>query len=172
MSRYPSEYVPPASPSPYLRAYLKFIESFNSWDVERILACYDDTLEHHIYPKQSLRQDVPFRNKEQYAEYMRKMNPALKFIKVTLHEVIEDGPKLAIQASSVGESANGTPYSNEYMSIVHFVPVTPSSDPDALPKICLAKEFVDSAFSIKFFTEEQAKLRQKKLEAEEVTSKA
>lgn len=60
------------------------------------------------------------------------------------------------QCSSTGESATGTPYVNEYMLIIHFVP--PKEGGDGLPKMSLVKEFVDSATAVKFFTDERAKV--------------
>jgi len=78
---------------------------------------------------------------------------------VTIHEVIEADEKMTVHASSVGESASGAPYINEYMIIVHFVPAPPPAGPSALPKMRYVKEFVDSASSIKFFTEERAKAK-------------
>lgn len=62
---------------------------------------------------------------------------------------------LAPQGIANGESASGTPYMNEYMLIIHFVP--PKEDGDGRPKIALVKEFTDSAVAVKFFTEERAK---------------
>jgi hypothetical protein len=59
------------------------------------------------------------------------------------------------QGSVDGESATGTPYVNEYMLIVHFVP--PKEGGDGLPKMARVKEFTDSATAVKFFTEERAK---------------
>lgn len=59
------------------------------------------------------------------------------------------------QGASTGESATGTPYANEYMIIIHFVP--PREGGDGLPKMSVVKEFVDSGTAVKFFTEERAK---------------
>ena len=59
------------------------------------------------------------------------------------------------QASSEGETVNGTPFTNEYMVIIHFVPA--KGGRFELPKMSLAKHFVDSDITLKFFAE-QAKL--------------
>jgi len=94
-----------------------------------------------------------------------------------LHEVVETGDvitahvrprllKMALlfgtltsdlrQASSAGETATGTPFANEYMLIIHFVPAKNGSG--ELPKMSIIKEFVDSGYTLKFFPEERAKV--------------
>ncbi|PPR07094.1 hypothetical protein CVT24_010915 [Panaeolus cyanescens] len=132
----------PDDPSPNLRAFLRYIDALHRWDFDDIMACFDDTLEHRILP-QSLGR--PVLNKKQYGEYFRGVHPIFK----------------AWRVSSKGESVNGTPYSQEYALIIHFAPQV---DANILPKMTLVKEFVDSAFSIKFFSEERAKMEKLKAE--------
>lgn len=60
------------------------------------------------------------------------------------------------QASLQAESVKGTVFSGEYILIFHFMPKLPTDDVDALPKICLVKEFIDSAASAKFYIDEKA----------------
>jgi len=146
----------PPHPSRYLRAFLAYIDAFNAWDLDLILDCYDEQLEHRILP-QSLGR--PVLNKRQYREYLKGILPLFKRFKVTIHEVVEADEKMTIHASSVGESASGSPYANEYMIIIHFIPLPSSAGPHVLPKMRLVKEFVDSAVSVKFFAEERAKAK-------------
>lgn len=53
------------------------------------------------------------------------------------------------------ESVKGTPLNNEYVLIFHFVPRSAQDDADALPKICMVKEFIDSAASSRFYLDEK-----------------
>ncbi|PPR06862.1 hypothetical protein CVT26_003986 [Gymnopilus dilepis] len=144
----------PDHPSRYLRAFLALIDAYHAWDLDRIIECFDEQLEHRILPSSLGR---PVLNKRQYREYLKGIMPLMKSFRVTIHEVIEADEKMTVHASSVGESASGVPYANEYTIIVHFVPVAPGSQ--ALPKMRFVKEFVDSAFSAKFFAEERAKAK-------------
>ena len=59
------------------------------------------------------------------------------------------------QASCDGDSVTGTPYTNEYILIIHFVPA--ENGRGELPKMSIMKEFVDSRHTLKFFTEEGVK---------------
>ncbi|KAF9555051.1 hypothetical protein CPC08DRAFT_696004 [Agrocybe pediades] len=150
--------------SPYRRAFLEWMEAYNAWDADRIMACYDESLVHTILPKSLNR---PVRNKEECGKYLREdVMPMFKSFKVTVHEIFEDGPRISAHASSVGESCTGAPYANEYNLIAHFATVAPDSG--ALPKIIQVKEFVDSAYGLKFFPEERARMqeRDKKLKEE------
>lgn len=65
-------YTPPPSPSPVLQCVLEYFEALRAWDLDRIMACFSDDLEHQILPK-SLGQ--PLRNKTQYAEYFKGVMP-------------------------------------------------------------------------------------------------
>jgi len=154
----------PPSPSRNMRAFLAWIDAYHAWDLDLILACYDEALEHRILP-QSLGR--PVLNKRQYGEYLKGILPLFKKFRLTVHEAIEADDKMTIHASSIGESASGSPYANEYTIIIHFVPAPASEGPNALPKMRLVKEFVDSAFSIKFFTEERAKAKLREAKEQE-----
>ena len=59
------------------------------------------------------------------------------------------------QAALQAESVKGTVFNGEYILIFHFMPKLPTDDVDALPKICLVKEFIDSAASAKFYSDER-----------------
>ena len=49
---------------------------------------------------------------------------------------------------------NGTPYTNEYMLIAHFVPA--ENGRGEVSRISSIKQFVDSGYTLKFFAEEGA----------------
>ncbi|KAF9047699.1 hypothetical protein BJ165DRAFT_1315924, partial [Panaeolus papilionaceus] len=149
----------PHDPSPNLRAFLSFIDALHRWDFDDIMDCFDETLEHRILP-QSLGR--PVLNKKQYAQYFRAIFPIFKSWRATIHEVLESGNAISVHVSSKGESVNGTPYIQEYALLIHYAPQT---DPNVLPKMTMVKEYVDSAFSIKFFAEERAKMEKLKAEA-------
>ncbi|CAA7260398.1 unnamed protein product [Cyclocybe aegerita] len=148
----------PEEPSSNLRAFLAYVDALHKWDHEAVMACFDDELEHRILPTSLGR---PVRNRLQYGEFFKGMMPMFRKFRVTIHEVIESDDKIAVHASSKGESTLGTPYRNEYTLMITFVPPSPSSpgEPvEELPKMRHVKEFVDSAFSANFFSEEQAKM--------------
>ncbi|KAG5652914.1 hypothetical protein H0H81_003114 [Sphagnurus paluster] len=148
-------YAPPECPSPNIQTTLAFLRGFNDWDVEKLSATFDESLVYHVLPKSLGRSP---RSKEEFVAYYRQIViPLFKRFHVTVHELVEEGSAVIFHASSVGESVFGTPYANEYMISLHFVP--PKEGGDGLPKISVVKEFVDSAFSGKFFSEEFAKLQ-------------
>jgi len=89
---------------------------------------------------------------------------------VVIHEVIELDEKMTIHVNVSGSGASGEPYSNEIIQVVHFVPASESIDPRTLPKMRLVKEFVDSLFSRKFFTEERAKAKEKEAKSGQMNS--
>ncbi|PPQ85833.1 hypothetical protein CVT25_003464 [Psilocybe cyanescens] len=151
-------FVAPPQPSPNLRAFLAYISTAEAWDVDRTMDFFDDALEHRILP-QSLGR--PVLNKRQYGEYLKALRPFFKSYKVTIHEVIEADDKMTAHASSKGVSVSGVPYANEHVLIVHFVPPPVSAGPNALPKMRLVKEYVDSSFSLTFFAQERAKAKER-----------
>ncbi|KAH6885538.1 hypothetical protein BKA70DRAFT_1123912, partial [Coprinopsis sp. MPI-PUGE-AT-0042] len=116
---------------------------------------FDDVLEHRILPKSMMR---PVLTKKQYIEYWKGVMALFAKFETKIHEVIEAGDKLTVHASSLGKSWSGTPYSNEYVLMVHFAPsLRPPHSPTTsveLPKIRYLKEFVDSSVSLDFFREE------------------
>ncbi|KAF9555060.1 hypothetical protein CPC08DRAFT_712369 [Agrocybe pediades] len=143
--------------SPYRRAFRAWVEAYNSWDADRIMACYDESLVHNILPKSLNR---PARSKEEYGRYLREEAiPLFKSFKVIVHELFEDGPRISAHASSVAESCTGAPYENEYNLMAHFAPASPDSD--ILPKIIQVKEFVDSGYALKFFQDEKARMQER-----------
>ncbi|KAH9485738.1 hypothetical protein JR316_0002653 [Psilocybe cubensis] len=151
-------FVAPSSPSPNLRAFLAYVKAAEAWDVDRTMEFFDDALEHRILP-QSLGR--PVLNKRQYGEYLRALRPFFKTYQVTIHEVIEADNKMTAHASSNGVSVSGVPYANEHVLVIHYAPVSESAGPDALPKMRLVKEYVDSSFSLTFFAQERAKAKER-----------
>ena len=57
---------------------------------------------------------------------------------------------MSLQATSKAMSTTGVPYANEYNILLYITPQ--SSGP---PKVSLAKEFVDSKYSLEFFGAER-----------------
>jgi len=127
-----------------------FIDALNRWDYDKLMSVFDDSLEHRILPKSLGR---PVLTKKLYGDYFKGMMPVFKKFHITLHEVIEANDKITAHASSVGESAHGVPYSNEYTFITHFTPAS---------RMYVVKEFVDSASSRSFFADERARAMEKK----------
>lgn len=68
-------FVPPSSPSPNLQTLLAYCDALNEWNFEKVMAVFDDTLEHRILPKSLGR---PVLNKKQYSEYFGGVMPLFK----------------------------------------------------------------------------------------------
>ncbi|KAJ3500254.1 hypothetical protein NLJ89_g9882 [Agrocybe chaxingu] len=148
----------PEAPSLNLRTFLAYVDALHQWDYDAIMACFDEELEHRILPASLGR---PVRNKMQYEEHFKGVIPMFEKFRVTIHDVIESDDKIAVHASSKGESTLGTPYTNEYTLMITFTSPSrgsPDVHVEELPKMRCVKEFVDSAFSAKFFSEEQDKM--------------
>ncbi|KAH6910289.1 hypothetical protein BKA70DRAFT_1424835 [Coprinopsis sp. MPI-PUGE-AT-0042] len=130
-------FVRPRSPSLYMRTILLYFDAVNARDYTALASVFDD---------------------KQYIEYWKGVMALFAKFETKIHEVIEAGDKLTVHASSLGKSWSGTPYSNEYVLMVHFAPsLRPSHSPTTsveLPKIRYLKEFVDSSVSLDFFREE------------------
>lgn len=151
-----------------MRTLLLYVDAVNARDYNTMAATFDDALEHRILPKSMAR---PVLTKKLYVEYWKGVMALFAKFETKIHEVIEAGDKLTVHGSSRGKSWSGTPYTNEYVMIVHFNPAPPSSTTPAstspsemispyatstsnLPKIRYLKEFVDSSVSLDFFREE------------------
>ncbi|KAG5636669.1 hypothetical protein H0H81_007231 [Sphagnurus paluster] len=145
-----SSYTPSDSPSPNIKTTLALINAYNEWDASKLSAVLDDSLEFQILPKSLGR---PVSTKAEYLDNFEKnVQPMFKRFHLTIHDLVETDSAVA---SSEGESVTGAPYANEYVIFLYFVP--PKEGGDGLPKISMVKEFVDSARSVKFFTEERAR---------------
>ena len=71
----------PDHPSRYLRAFLALIDAYHAWDLDRIIECFDEQLEHRILPSSLGR---PVLNKRQYREYLKGIMPLMKSFRVRL----------------------------------------------------------------------------------------
>lgn len=69
----------PEHPSRYLRAFLTLVDAYHAWDLDHILDCFDEELEHRILP---LSLGRPVLNKRQYGEYLKGIMPLLNSFKV------------------------------------------------------------------------------------------
>jgi len=139
----------PEKPSRYLLSFLTFIKAMERWRRDEAMALFDDALVHRILPESLQR---PVLSKTGYGNYLTGVMPFFgpKF-KVTIHEVVEAGHKMAVHCRSQGKTGTGKTYENEYCFFIHFVPLDRGVDPysplapgEELPKIELIKEFVDS----------------------------
>jgi hypothetical protein len=65
-------FVPPSTPSPYLQAFFAYVDAMHAWDFDRVMQCFDESLEHRILPKSLGR---PVLNKRQYGEYFKGTMP-------------------------------------------------------------------------------------------------
>lgn len=159
-----------------MRTLLLYVDAVNARDYNAMAATFDEALEHRILPKSMAR---PVLTKKLYVEYWKGVMALFAKFETKIHEVIEAGDKLTVHGSSRGKSWSGTPYTNEYVMIVHFTPppASPSSPPTTstspsatvispyatsttnLPKIRYLKEFVDSSVSLDFFKEESERRR-------------
>ncbi|EAU91886.1 hypothetical protein CC1G_04653 [Coprinopsis cinerea okayama7 len=136
----------PRQPSPYMRSLLVYLDAVNARDFGSMEAVFDDALEHRILPKSMNR---PVLTKRQYIDYWKGvMSMFAKF-----------------EASTRGRSFSGTPYTNEYILLLHFT--QPQYEGD-LPKIRYLKEFVDSTASLNFFKEESERRKRREEEKRKV----
>jgi len=148
-----------ASTSPNVRAVLSYVSALEEWDIEKIMAHFDEGLEHQILPTTLGR---PIRNKTQYREWFVRLMPLFRKWRLNIHELVEAGDTIVFHASSEGETTTGAPYRNQYAVIMHLMPPSASSSGE-LPHIVHVKEFVDSLYTVQFFEEErerQAKIAQ------------
>lgn len=158
-----------------MRTLLLYVDAVNARDYAALSSVFDDALEHRILPKSMAR---PVLTKKLYIEYWKGVMALFAKFETKIHEVIEAGDKLTVHGSTRGKSWSGTPYTNEYVLIIHFAPLSSSSSPTAtttsptsttispyattnveLPKIRYLKEFVDSSVSLDFFKEESERRR-------------
>lgn len=144
------------SPSRRKLLALEVIESYRSWDIEKIMAYRADNCVHEIapstlfvplscclsydhhtdrHPVESLQQEP--KGNEDYRKYWTSIAPLFTNFQPTVHDIIEDQRenKLIVWASSTGQTVLG-PYANEYMLLLYF---NPAGD-----KVERFVEFVDS----------------------------
>ena len=68
--------------SPNMRRTLEYVAALNEWNYDKIIDCFDDTLEHRILPASLGR---PVRDKALYKEWFSSIFPNFKEFKVSAH---------------------------------------------------------------------------------------
>ncbi|EDU46313.1 predicted protein [Pyrenophora tritici-repentis Pt-1C-BFP] len=108
------------------------IDAYNAWDIEKILAVRAPDCTTRVLPASMGRPNMS------NSEYRERMN------QLTIHEEVHDADahKCMMHLSSTSETDIG-PYTNEYALILHLT--------DDGKQVIKFLEFVDSAYSTKFF---------------------
>ncbi|KAK0205232.1 hypothetical protein DFS33DRAFT_746865 [Desarmillaria ectypa] len=146
-------YEPPAAASAAHKAFAEYINAFDTFDAERLLATFDDNdFTFTLLPKAMA---VPSMNKAQFKSYFStSMLPAFNGMSLKVHEVIEAGESTIVaHAQSDSVSKLGTEWHNEYIFIFKFA----ASKGGELPKITSYTEYVNSAMVAGFIAEETKK---------------
>ncbi|KAF7345519.1 hypothetical protein MVEN_01570500 [Mycena venus] len=142
-------YTHPANPTPTQQALRMWMEAMEKRDVEAVIASFDDSFSIQILPT-TLGQ--PKMDKATYSAAFRQAIQHFKSLTVTFGDVFEAGTVYTLRVAAKGESALGTPWTNEYIFILAFT----SPKDGSLPKIASQLEFVDSAAFQNFYAAEQA----------------
>ena len=118
-----------------------FVDGYNAWDIDAIMANRAPNCTMRAYPA---RLNRPALGNEEYRAYFSKIMPHFTNFKIEVIEFIEDAKrqKVAMYARSSAQTAIG-PYANEYTLILQLT--------DDHRQIVEIKEFVDSDNSIAFF---------------------
>ncbi|ROV88143.1 hypothetical protein VMCG_10430 [Cytospora schulzeri] len=121
---------------------IEVIESYRSWNIERIMAYRTDDCTQLVIPRSLNREP---KDNASYRKYFASIMPAFQDFQPKIHELVEDeqGNKVMMWVSSKAQSLIG-PYGNEYTILLYF-----NEDGDKVNKIV---EFVDSAYAKDFFT--------------------
>jgi ketosteroid isomerase-like protein len=120
-----------------------FINAYNDWDIEAIMDyrtpdCHQQPLPHSM--------GKPPKNNAQYREYFEKIMPLFSNFTVTVHKEFHDPEaRMSFMHASSRADTNIGPYTNEYALSLSFT--------EDGTKITNIEEFVDSAYSAKFFAE-------------------
>ncbi|KAF9445314.1 hypothetical protein P691DRAFT_629360, partial [Macrolepiota fuliginosa MF-IS2] len=156
-------YITPREQSPYLAALFRYTSALNAMDFDTLTEVFDHKLVHSILPTSLQR---PVVNYDQYIRYLDDVTEMFIEFRVNVHEVIEEGHKMTVQASSSGRGRSERTIVNELVLIIHFDKIS-SRDMrkygsnggnwplDALPKMVNVKEFVDSLTTKSWFKEER-----------------
>ena len=80
-----ASFVPPPSPSPYLRTLLAYCDAAKELDHAKMMDLFDDNLQYYMLPK-SLGK--PVMNKEQYAETLTGLLSPFKALRVSFTVII------------------------------------------------------------------------------------
>ncbi|KAH8714030.1 hypothetical protein GQ44DRAFT_689025 [Phaeosphaeriaceae sp. PMI808] len=117
------------------------LDAYNAWDVEKILAFRAPDCQQQVLPASMGR---PSMSNSEYRERLNQMLPWFRKFTVTVHTAVHDADAhtCIMHATSTAETDIG-PYGNEYALILHFT--------DDGKKVTKFLEYVDSAYSIKFF---------------------
>jgi steroid delta-isomerase-like uncharacterized protein len=102
-------------------AFFRAIQSWNSGDLDAYLELYDDTIQLHGYAPEPM-------SKEEVAGFYKGLWAALSDPKIEVHQVLEDGDKLAAQATMsathtgelAGVPGTGNAVAQPVMTIVRF----------------------------------------------------
>jgi len=89
-------FVPPPTPSPYLRAFFAYVDAMHAWDFDRVMQCFDESLEHRILPKSLGR---PVLNKRQYGEYFKGTMPLFVKFRVSASSSVYRNVELIIRTA-------------------------------------------------------------------------
>lgn len=107
--------MPDAMQSPNRRHLDRFYTALNARDPDAVMACYGPGATIEVY------QDGPFAGKHPAArELLVALFDTFRELRFTLHDVIEDGDRIAAEVSSIGAFADGTPYANHYHNRFDF----------------------------------------------------
>ncbi|KAI2484935.1 hypothetical protein Ptr902_03875 [Pyrenophora tritici-repentis] len=117
------------------------IDAYNAWDIEKILAVRAPDCTTRVLPASMGR---PNMSNSEYRERMNQVMSCFRKFTLTIHEEVHDADahKCMMHLSSTSETDIG-PYTNEYALILHFT--------DDGKQVIKFLEFVDSAYSTKFF---------------------
>ncbi|KAG7444738.1 uncharacterized protein BT62DRAFT_933786 [Guyanagaster necrorhizus] len=146
-------YKAPENASPQMQAFTAYINAVAAFDSEGVSANLDDeAFEFNLLPQAMAISKL---KKQEFVAFLQAtifgwfINSDFSVI---VHEIIEAGDALTAHVQSDGVSKLGTPWNNEYILMLRFVP---SKTPGELPKIGMYKEFLNSAFVRDFKTEEK-----------------
>ncbi|KAI0515385.1 hypothetical protein F5B22DRAFT_607159 [Xylaria bambusicola] len=130
------------APSRRRQTALAVIDTYNKWDLEAMVAIRTEDCVHQVLPQSLGRQPL---NNAEYKAYFATWIPLFKDFTVTVNDLVEDEKenKVVMWAKSTAMTEVG-PYANEYVLILHMN--------EAGDKITKFLEFVDSQFSVTFFT--------------------
>ncbi|KUJ15973.1 uncharacterized protein LY89DRAFT_783214 [Mollisia scopiformis] len=149
--------IPPGSAAPSKAALLRknataAVESYNSWNIETILAPRHETATHEILPKSLNR---PIMNNNTYRSYFSAIMPYFWNFTVTINDLLVDAEqnKVVVWARSTAMTEIGE-YANEYMLMFFF--------DERGEKIVRSLEFVDSKVTGPYMEELGRFIREKK----------
>lgn len=121
------------------------IDGYNAWDIDAILAPRAPDCTQRVYPA---RLNRPAFTNERYREFFtNNVQPHFEDFRFEVLDVVEDerNNKVVIHArSSSAQTTIGEEYKNEYMFLLRM-----TEDHKQIVEI---KEFIDSGYSVEFFT--------------------